>query len=155
LFVIARNSAFTYKGKAGDAKNIAREFGVRYLLEGSVRRAGDRVRVTAQLIEAATGGHLWAERYDRDLVEIFAVQDEITGAVSGAILPAMERTERERAARKPPDSLDAWECYHRGLGILPSSKARRTTAHGVSSNARSSSIRASPQGIRELPLLTW
>jgi adenylate cyclase len=91
---------------------------VRYVLEGSVRKAGGRVRVTAQLIEAATGGHLWAERYDRDLTDIFAVQDEITASVSAAILPTMERSERERAARQPPDSLDAWECYHRGLWHL-------------------------------------
>jgi adenylate cyclase len=115
LFVIARNSTFTYKGRAIDVKTVGRELGVRYVLEGSVRKAGGRVRVTAQLIEAATGGHLWAERYDRDLTDIFAVQDEITASVSAAILPTMERSERERAARKPPDSLDAWECYHRGL----------------------------------------
>src|SRR5205823_1422094 len=115
LFVIARNSSFTYKGRAVDVKAVGRELGVRYVLEGSVRKAGNRVRVTGQLIEAATGGHLWAERYDRDLNDIFAVQDEITGAVSAAILPTMERSERERASRKPPDNLDAWECYHRGL----------------------------------------
>jgi adenylate cyclase len=115
LFVIARNSSFTYKGRAIDVKTVGRELGVRYVLEGSVRKAAGRVRVTAQLIEAATGGHLWGERYDRDLSDIFAVQDEITEAVSTAILPTMERSERERAARKPPGSLDAWECYHRGL----------------------------------------
>lgn len=115
LFVIARNSTFTYKGRAADVKQVGRELGVRYVLEGSVRKAGNRVRVTGQLIESATGGHLWAERYDRDLTDIFAVQDEITANVSTAILPTMERTERERAARKPPDSLDAWECYQRGM----------------------------------------
>jgi adenylate cyclase len=115
LFVIARNSTFTYKGKAVDVKQVGRELGVRYVLEGSVRKAANRVRVTTQLIEAATGGHLWAERYDRDLTDIFVVQDEITASVSAAILPTMERSERERAARKPPDSLDAWECYHRGM----------------------------------------
>jgi adenylate cyclase len=115
LFVIARNSTFTYKGQAIDVKQVGRELGVRYVLEGSVRKVGNRVRVAVQLIEAATGGHLWAERYDRDLTDIFAVQDEITMSVSTAILPTVERNERERAARKPPDSLDAWECYHRGL----------------------------------------
>jgi len=115
LFVIARNSTFTYKGRPTDLKTVGRELGVRYVLEGSVRKAGNRVRVTGQLIEAATGGHLWAERYDRDLTDIFAVQDEITASVSAAILPTMERSERERAARKPPDSLDAWESYHRGM----------------------------------------
>jgi adenylate cyclase len=115
LFVIARHSTFTYKGRAADIKRIGRELGVRYVLEGSVRKAGNRVRVTGQLIEAATGGHLWAERYDRDLTDIFAVQDEITASVSAAILPTVERSERERAVRKAPDSLDAWECYYRGM----------------------------------------
>jgi adenylate cyclase len=115
LFVIARNSSFTYKGRAVDVKQVGRELGVRYVLEGSVRKAGNRVRVTGQLIEAATGGHLWAERYDRDLTDIFAVQDEITASVSAAIFPTMERSERERAARKPTESLDAWECYYRGM----------------------------------------
>src|SRR5262249_11371453 len=84
----------------------------------SVRKAGGRVRVTAQLIEAATGGHVWAERYDRDIADIFAVQDEITDNVSRAIHPALERSERERAARKPVESLDAWESYHRGMWHL-------------------------------------
>jgi adenylate cyclase len=88
---------------------------VRYVLEGSVRKAGSRIRVTAQLVDAASAGHLWAERYDRDLADIFAVQDEITANVAIAIHPAIERSERERAARKPPESLDAWECYHRGM----------------------------------------
>jgi adenylate cyclase len=115
LFVIARNSSFTYKGRAVDVKQVGRELGVRYVLEGSVRKAGNRVRVTGQLIEVATGGHLWAERYDRDLTDIFAVQDEITASVSAAIFPTMERSERERAARKPTESLDAWECYYRGM----------------------------------------
>ena len=115
LFVIARNSSFTYKGKAVAVTDVGRELGVRYVLEGSVRKAGNRVRVTAQLIDALSGGHLWAERFDRDLADIFSVQDEITASVSGAILPAMERSERERAARKPPHSLDAWESYYRGM----------------------------------------
>jgi adenylate cyclase len=115
LFVIARNSSFTYKGRAVEVRDIGRELGVRYVLEGSVRKAGSRVRVTVQLVEAITGGHLWAERYDRDLADIFSVQDEITKRVSEAIQPTLERSERERAARKPPDSLDAWESYHRGM----------------------------------------
>jgi adenylate cyclase len=109
LFVIARNSTFTYKGQAADIKRVGQTLGVRYVLQGSVRRAGNRVRVTAQLIEATTGGHLWAERYDRDLLDIFAVQDEITASVSAAILPTVERSERDRVAHKPPTSLDAWE----------------------------------------------
>jgi adenylate cyclase len=115
LFVIARNSSFKYKGRAVDVKQVARELGVRYILEGSVRHARCRVRVTAELIEATTGGHVWAERYDRDHADIFAVQDEITNSVSAAIKPALERSERERVVRKPADSLDAWESYHRGM----------------------------------------
>src|SRR5262249_17432203 len=115
LFVIARNSSFTYKGKDPAIKDIGRELGVRYILEGSVRKSGERVRVTAQLIEVETGAHLWAERYDRELADIFAGQDEITASVSTAIQPALERSERERAVRKPPESLDAWESYHRGM----------------------------------------
>ena len=89
LFVIARNSSFTYKGHAVDVKQVARELGVRYVVEGSVRRSGGRVRVTAQLIDAETGNHIWAERYDRDIEEVFAVQDEITTAVANAIIPAI------------------------------------------------------------------
>jgi len=115
LFVIARNSSFTYKGRAVDVKQVGRELGVRYVLEGSVRRGGTRIRVTAQLIEADTGNHLWAERYDRDLADVFAVQDEITEAVAIAIEPAVAATERQRAVRKSPESLGAWEAYQRGL----------------------------------------
>jgi len=115
LFVIARNSSFTYKGRVVAVNDVGRELGVRYVLEGSVRKAGNRVRVTAQLVEATTGRHLWAERYDRDVADIFSMQDEITASVAAAIQPALERSERERVARKPPESLDAWECYHRGM----------------------------------------
>jgi adenylate cyclase len=118
LFVIARNSSFTYKGRAVDVKQIARELGVRYVLEGSVRRGGSRVRVTAQLIEAETGNHLWAERYDRHLTDVFAVQDEITEAVAIAIEPTVAEVERQRALRRPPESLGAWEAYQRGLWHL-------------------------------------
>jgi adenylate cyclase len=127
LFVIAHNSTFSYKGHVIEVKAVGRELGVRYVLEGSVRKAGNRVRVTAQLIEATTSGHIWAERYDRDLADIFAVQDEITTSVSTAILPALERSERERTARKPPDSLEAWECYHRGLWHFSKFEAAENT----------------------------
>src|SRR5437763_10620023 len=102
LFVIARNSSFTYKGRSVDVKQVGRELGVRYVLEGSVRKAGNRIRVTAQLIEGETGNHVWAERYDRDLADIFAVQDEITEAVTIAIAPAIADAESQRAVRKPP-----------------------------------------------------
>jgi adenylate cyclase len=115
LFVIARNSSFTYKGHAVDIKRVGRELGVRYVLEGSLRTSGDRIRVTAQLVEAETSNHVWAERYDRDLADIFAVQDEITEAVTIAIAPAIADAEQQRAMRKPPDSLDAWADYQCGL----------------------------------------
>jgi len=115
LFVIARNSCFTYKGRTVDVKQIGCELGVRYVLEGSLRKAGNRIRVTAQLVEAETGKHDWAERYDRDFADIFAVQDEITEAVTIAIAPAIAEAEQHRAMRKPPGSLDAWAAYQRGL----------------------------------------
>jgi adenylate cyclase len=114
LLVIARNSSFTYKGHAVDVKQVARELGVRYVVEGSVRRSGGRVRVTAQLIDAGTGNHLWAQRYDRDLADIFAVQDDITNAVALAIGPAIADAEQQRVARRPPESLGAWDACVRG-----------------------------------------
>ncbi len=115
LFVIARNSCFTYKGRAVDVKVVGRELGVRYVLEGSLRKSGNRIRVTAQLVEAETSNHVWAERYDRELADIFAVQDEITEAVTIAIAPAVAEAELQRAMRKAPGSLDAWTAYQRGL----------------------------------------
>jgi adenylate cyclase len=113
--VIARNSSFTYKGKAADVKQVSRELGVRYVVEGSVRKAGDRVRISAQLIDATTGAHVWAERYDRELQDIFSLQDEITGAIVGSMRPELQRTEVQRAAHKEQQSLDAWDCVYRGL----------------------------------------
>ncbi|MGA7666811.1 MAG: adenylate/guanylate cyclase domain-containing protein [Pseudolabrys sp.] len=109
LFVIARNSTFTYKGRAVDVKQVGRELGVRYVLEGSVRKAADRVRITAQLIDTATGAHVWAERYDRKSDDIFALQDEIALSVVGAIGPSLRLAEIERVKRKRPDSLDAYD----------------------------------------------
>ena len=118
LFVIARNSSFTYKGRAVDMKEIRRELGVRYVLEGGLRKSGNRIRVTAQLVEAETGNHIWAERYDRDVADIFTVQDEITEAVTIAVAPAIADAELRRAIRKPPGTLDAWAAYQRGLWHL-------------------------------------
>ncbi len=115
LFVIARNSTFTYKGRAIDVKQVGRELGVRYVLEGSVRKAADRVRITAQLIDAITGAHVWAERYDRKTDDVFALQDEITLSVVGAIEPSLRLAEVERAKRKRPDSLDAYDLVLRAL----------------------------------------
>jgi adenylate cyclase len=118
FFVIARTSSFAYKRQAVDIKQVARELGVRYLVEGSVRRSGDRLRITAQLIDAETGNHIWAERYDREINDIFAIQDEITLAVTKAIRPAVADAEQWRALRKPPEKLSAWEAYQRGLWHL-------------------------------------
>jgi adenylate cyclase len=115
LFVIARNSSFTYKNRAIDVKQVARDLGVRYVVEGSLRRGGGRVRISAQLIDAEAGYHLWTERYDRDDTELFAVQDEITTAVTKAIQPEIADAEMRRVLRKPPDSLGTWEVYQRGL----------------------------------------
>ena len=118
FFVIARNSSFAYKGQSPDVRQVSRELGVRYVLEGSVRKTGSRVRVTAQLIDATTGNHIWAERYDRELDDIFALQDEITETIVTAIEPELGAVERERARRKPPNNLDAWNLYQRGLWHL-------------------------------------
>jgi len=114
FFVISRNSSFAYKGRALDIKQIARELGVQYVLEGTVRRAGDRVRITAQLVDALTGRHVWAERYDRDLEDIFAVQDELTEAIVGTVAPSFISAEARRVERKPPDNFDAWDYAMRG-----------------------------------------
>jgi TolB-like protein len=116
LFVISRNSSFTYKGHAVDIKQVGRELGVRYVLEGSVRKAASRVRITAQLIDAASGAHLWADRFDGALEDIFALQDQVTERVVGAIAPKLEQAEIERAKRKPTRSLDAYDYYLRGAG---------------------------------------
>src|SRR5262245_14293362 len=110
FFVIARNSSFSYRGRAVDVKQVARERAVRYVLEGSVRKAGERLRVTGQLIDATSGNHIWAERYDRPVADIFAVQDEITANVVAAIEPQLYAAENLRLQSKPPESLDAWGC---------------------------------------------
>ena len=115
LFVIARNSSFTYKGRAVDVTQVGRELGVRYVLEGSVRKAGARVRITSQLIDASTGRHLWAERYDRDLQDVFALQDEITMNVVAAIEPNVRQAEIERVKRKRPENLDAYDLVLRAI----------------------------------------
>ena len=115
FFVIARNSSFTYKGKAVHLRQIAEELGVRYVVEGSVRKGGERLRITAQLNDVTTGGHLWAERFDRRLQDVFAVQDEITEAIVAAIEPQLYAAENFRAQRKPPDSMDAWDLVMRAL----------------------------------------
>src|SRR5437016_3723611 len=115
LFVIARNSSFTYKGRAVDVKQVARELGVRYVLEGSVRKAGKRVRITGQQIDTASGAHIWADRFDGALDDIFELQDQVASSVVGAIEPKLRLSEIERATRKPTESLDAYDLYLRAL----------------------------------------
>ena len=117
LFVIARNSSFTYKGRAIDVRQIGRELGVRYVLEGSVRKAGNRVRITGELVDASTGTQLWSDRFEGELEDIFDLQDKVTAKVVGALAPKLELAEIERALRKPTESLDAYDYYLRGMGI--------------------------------------
>src|SRR5438874_1519233 len=115
LFVIARNSTFTYKGKAVDIKDVGHQLGVRYVLEGSVRRAGGRIRITGQLIEAATGTHLWAEKFDGELHDVFDLQDQVTASVVGTIAPKILQAEIERARSKTTDRLESYDCFLRGI----------------------------------------
>jgi TolB-like protein len=118
LFVIARNSSFTYKGQAVDVKQVGRELGVRYVLEDSVRKGGDRIRITGQLIDAGTGAHLWADRFGGTQEDIFELQDRVTASVVGTLAPQVERAEIHRAKRKPTESLDAYDNYLRGVAAL-------------------------------------
>jgi adenylate cyclase len=118
LFVIARNSSFTYKGRAVDVKQVGRELGVRYVLEGSVRKAANRVRITGQLVDVTTGANLWADRFDGALEDIFELQDQVTTSVVGQIAPQLEEAEIERAKRKPTESLDAYDYFLRGMASL-------------------------------------
>jgi len=126
LFVIARNSAFTYKGKPVDVKRVAQELGVRYVLEGSLRKAGNRVRITGQLIDTTTGAHIWADRFDGTLDDIFELQDQVASSVAGAIEPKLRQSEIERASRKPAASLTAYDLYLRALA-----QHHRYTEEGV------------------------
>ena len=152
FFVIARNTMFTYKGKAVNVRTVGRELGVRYVLEGSVRKAGDRIRVTAQLIAAETGNHLWGERYDRQLDDIFAIQDEITASVVGRIGPELFAAEYARAVRKPPQNLDAWECTIRAL-FLASRLSGEASLEALALLDRA--IRSDPQYAQALGMKAW
>src|SRR4029077_8735455 len=121
LFVIARNSTFTYKGRAVDVKEVGRELGVRYVLEGSVRKGGSRVRITGQLIDAATGAHLWADRFDGSLEDIFDLQDKVASSVAGVIEPALQAAETARSADRPTSDLNAYDLYLRAYAMYFSS----------------------------------
>ncbi len=131
FLVIARNSSFTYKGRAVDVRQVGRELGARYVLEGSVRRGGTRFRVSVQLADAERGTQIWAERYDRDLRDIFALQDEITEAVTRSIEPAISEAERRRAFQKPPANLSAWEAYQRGIWHMAHATPQERAAAGT------------------------
>lgn len=152
LFVIARNSTFVYKGKAVDVREVARDLGVRYVLEGSVRAAGPRLRITGQLIDAETGKHIWAEKYDRELQDIFAVQDDITERVVAAVEPHLYAEEGFRAASKPPDSIDAWGLVVRALS-LTSKMDRKQNAEAQALLRRA--IAMEPNYARAHALLSW
>jgi adenylate cyclase len=131
FLVIARNSTFAYKGKSVDLKEVGRELGVRYILEGSMRRSGQRVRISSQLINIDTGTHLWAERYDRDLTDIFSVQDDITSRVAAAIEPALSRAEIQRVIAKRPEHMGAWDYCQRGFWhVHKGTRTEGITAHG-------------------------
>ncbi|MEY9628998.1 hypothetical protein [Sinorhizobium fredii] len=144
LFVIARNSSFAFRGKPIDLAEIGRRLGVSYLLEGSVRRSGDRVRITAQLIEAATGAHLWAERYDRSLDDIFAVQEEVAQMIVAALFGRIQEADFERSSRMPTASLTAYDCLLRGLAHFRPMRRTRTSAPASCSRKRSRSVHVTP-----------
>jgi adenylate cyclase len=136
LFVIARNSSFTYKGQAVDVKRVGRELGVRYVLEGSVRKGGNRVRITAQLIDAVTGTHLWADRFDGSLEDVFELQDKVAVTVAGVIEPALQAAEIRRSAARPTSDLSAYDLYLRALDtFFPITKERIFEALGLLNQA--------------------
>jgi adenylate cyclase len=142
LFVIARNSSFTYKGKSVDVRQVGRELGVRYVLEGGVRKAGARLRITAQLIEAETGAHLWADRFDGALDDVFELQDQITERVVGIVEPSLQHSEIERARQKRPDNLDAYDLY---LRALPYSATRQLNDAKIAADLLESALKLNPR----------
>ena len=151
LFVIARHSSFAYRGKAMDVRQVGRELGVRYVLEGSVRKAGKRVRITGQLIDAQSGAHLWADRFEGTLADVFELQDRVAQGVAGAIEPTLRGAEIERARRKPTESLGAYDLYLRALQH-PSRPRRQTTARRCGcSSGRWPSTRITPPHLGSRP----
>ena len=149
LFVIARDSSFAYKGRTADVKQVGRELGVRYVVEGGIRKAAQRVRITAQLIDASTGAHLWADHFDGDLKDIFDLQDQVTASVVGAIAPKLEQAEIERAKRKPTGSLDAYDYFLRGMASTHR-MTREATSEALDLFARATELDpdfASPYGV--------
>ncbi len=152
LFVIARNSSFTYKGQAVDAKQLGRELGVRYVLEGSVRRAGNRVRVNAQLIDAGNGAHVWADRYDGQIEDIFSIQDEITRSIVGRIGPELLAAENLRISKRSPQNLDAWGCVVRALSL---SSQQSDAATGEALTLLDRALDSNPDYAQALGMKAW
>jgi TolB-like protein len=152
LFVIARNSSFTYKGRAVDVKQVGRELGVRYVLEGSVRKAANRVRIAGQLIDAATGAHLWADRFDGGLEDVFDLQDQVAATVVGAMAPRLEQAEMERAKHKPTESLDAYDYFLRGLLKV---YQRSNEANSEAMHLFSSAIELDPEFASAYGMAAW
>src|SRR5262249_20750290 len=158
FLVIARNSTFAYKGKSVDLKEVGRDLGVRYVLEGSMRRAGQRVRISSQLIDIATGTHLWAERYDRDLTDIFAVQDDISSRVVAAIEPALSRAESQRVIAKRPEHMGAWDYCQRGLWhVHKGTRSDGETAYGLFEQALAfdPNLAAAHLGLARALIVQW
>jgi len=143
LFVIARNSSFTYKGKAVDIKQVGRELGVRYVLEGSVRKAGNRLRITGQLIDAASGAHLWADKFEGELLDVFDLQDKVATSVVGAIAPRLAAADAEFAKRKSPENWDSYDFYLRGTALFVQRRPETTDQSLELLRKPSASIRSS------------
>ena len=150
--VVARNSTFAYKGRAADVRDVARHLGVRYVLEGSVRRSGDKVRIAAQLIEGSGGVHLWAENFDGSVADIFDFQDEITSSVIGLIEPQIRKAEIERARRKRPDSLDAWDLY---VQAVPLVYAASVAGYSQAINLLDRALSLAPDYVPALAFASW
>ena len=152
LFVIARNSSFIYKGKAVDIRQVGRELGVRYVLEGGVRKAGNRLRITAQLIEAETGAHLWADRFDGALEDVFDLQDQITDQVVGIVEPSLRQSEIERSRRKHPENLDAYDLY---LRALPHMEALSPAGARIAADLLEDALKLDPNYAAAHAQLAW
>ena len=154
LFVIARNSAFTFKGQIVDVRDVGQRLGVRYVLEGSVRRAGSQLRVTGQLVEAETGNHVWAERYDGVMSDVFELQDRITAAVAGVLEPSIRRAEMDRAVRKPTSDLTVYDLY---LRAMPGLYARSKTGYEQAKRLLEEAVARDPNfaQVRAMLALLW
>lgn len=149
LTVIARNSSFVYKGRAVDARQVSAELGARYLVEGSVRRADSRIRISVQLIDGPSGYHVWAQTYDREIGDLFALQHEMSRSIVAELQPQLKQTEMERAMRRDPANVGALDSLYRGSGASPGSTQRTTRGRARASSARSSWI---PAGARPTPV---